>query len=311
MAECPFRQPSETGKGCIYFSEGICKNSQASLYRCPVFIASVSGDKIDTSYTQSRSWDRCPRKWYYEQILGLQMRPPYTSVNMRMGAEIQRRLAGVEKEPTFFSPDEKINVEIVNLYLEIIQEREMFPDGLRWEVQYKRGGFNGIIDVEFSPEVFGELKFSTSPDFYLHNEIAHEQLNGYFYLKTPPYRWGYMMPIRMPSLKDKADEDAEMKLRRIRLDINKRFNFYFPMFKANKTNAPKWGMPISVNEFDLEEFEKNLKWTKFEMKTACQYGYYKKRRANCLTPGPCDFIPLCDGRNINWELYKRREVKGE
>lgn len=304
MITCDYRQPNESGKGCLYISDGICTNDAASLYRCPVYIASVSGDKIDISYSQMRSWERCPRQWYYSQIQGLRMKDIYTSINMRMGAEIQGMLAGIDKHSQF-SVNELINVDIVNLYLEIIREREMFPDGLKWEVQHKRAGFNGIIDVEFSPEIFGEIKFSSSPDFYLHNSIAHDQLEGYFFL-NPEYRWGYMMPIRMPALKDKADEEPEMKLKRIRLDIQKRFNFYFPRFKMNR-EGPKWGLPISRHEFDFDEFKKNIDWAKFEIKTACQYEYWKKRRANCLSPGPCDFIPLCEGRNINWEIYERRK----
>jgi hypothetical protein len=311
MGACIHRQRDASDHGCLFFTSGYCDNSQASFYRCADYIASVSEDKIDISYSQIRDWDRCPALWAFKQIMGLTLREQYQSVNMRMGKELQRILANQKDvPPTYFSIDEQINLNIVYLFVEIIKERGLIPDGAQWEVERYRNGFHGILDVVTNEVTFGEIKFTGSPDFYLNNAIAWDQLEGYFYL-DPAMRWGIMMPVRVPQLKDKSDESPEMKLQRIRVDINKRFNFYFPYYKADRKGI-KWGQEHSVHQFRMQEFEEKFRWNKKEIKTACIYNYFVKRRSNCLSPSLCDFFSMCQGGgNINWELFEKRRPKGD
>jgi hypothetical protein len=308
MGICSFRQRIEGG-GCLFFSDGYCTNSQSSFYRCIDYIASVSGENIDISYSQIRDASRCMRLWGYKQILGLQTKEQYQSISMRMGSEIQRLLSKSSDVPTYFSPQEKFNKDLIQLYLEIIAERELIPSNVKWEVELKRNGFHGIMDLVVDDKTFGEIKFTGSPDFYLNNAIAWDQLEGYCYL-DPSKLWAVMMPIRHTALKDKADEEPEVKLKRIRLDINKKFNFYFPYYKAER-NGIKWGQLHPKNQFDMQEFERMFKWVKKEIKEACKCNYFVRRRANCLSPGLCDFFSTCEnGGNINWELFEKRRPKG-
>jgi len=292
------------GKGCKHFGSGYCNHEKSSYYRCIDYIAS---GKLNLSHSQKQTWERCPYKWYLENIKGIRVKRERQSVAMRMGSELGRILSGVGK-PEFFSVGEQYNKQLVNLMVKIIREYELLPDDAEWEVKCERDGYTGILDLtQDHKSRFHEIKFTTDPSRYLSKPSAALQLKSYFYLR-PDLKEAFMLPIQVSKLKDKKDQEQDLKIKRIEKDVRKRMKFYFPGYEPDR-EPPKWGQRFSIKEFDLEEFEHDLKWAKGEIMRSCEAEWFPQRTANCETPFKCDFLPVFNSGGVNWEIFERKERK--
>ena len=301
---CQYRERRGDSRGCRFWDAGYCTSDTAKYYRCIDWIASTKLEKIIVSHSQITSWERCPFKWYLEQIEGLQMVDQLRPLPMRMGSELQRLLSGIGM-PEHFGEREQIHKSIVNMMYGIIMQRELLPHPAEWEVALDKNGMSGFVDLVFDEgRSLGEIKFGASPDFYLNNPIAKNQLERYCYMNQS-FQRSYMLPIRNPMLRDKMDEEIEGKIARTQADILRRMNHYFPQYEPTQT-PPKWGRAYRANEFDLVAFKYKLDWIKREIQMSCKEGYFVQKTANCFSPGKCSFISIYETGNINWNLFERR-----
>lgn len=297
---CKFRERIG-GKGCKYISSGYCTHDENQYYRCIDYITS---GKFNLSHSQKQTWERCPYKWYLEYIKGIRVKKEHDSVAMRMGSELQRLVSGVG-EPEFFGISEQYNKQLVNLMVKIIREYELLPDDAKWEVKCKRDNYRGVIDfTQDHKHRFGEIKFTTNPSRYLSKPSAALQLKSYFYLR-PDLKDAFMLPVQVSKLKDKKDQERDLKIKRIEKDVRKRMKFYFPGYEPDR-EPPKWGQRFSAKEFDLEEFEHDLKWVREEIMRACETEWFTQRTANCDNPFKCDFLPVFLTGGVNWEIFERK-----
>ena len=295
------------GKGCKFYDNTYCTNDIPQFYRCIDWIASQKPENFYISYSQKRSFDRCPYKWYLEQIMGLRLKDPYLSLPLRLGKRFANIMAGLD-DTTYFSDAEYVQSQVPYLMKDIICEYGLIPNGLEVEVELKREGFHGIMDVRNrAMEEFYELKYSGSPFFYLNAAIARNQLEGYFFL-DPEMKRAHMLPVRAPGLRQGKDEANDLLLKRIETDVKRRIGYYFPHYNPER-KLPQWGRVFSSLEFDPVEFVKEINWTKGEIKRACEADYFVQRTANCLNPFQCDFFSIYESGGINWEIYERRERK--
>jgi hypothetical protein len=207
-------------------------------------------------------------------------------------------------------------VSALNTVLQIIEEKAMLPRDLKWEQEYFKHTkndtiFHGIVDCEQvtgnGKLMFGEIKYTGNPDYYLTNFTARGQYRGYFYMNSK-YTMCHVMPVRVPMLKDKQDESGELKGERIANDIIKRIGWYFPGYNPKATGI-KWGKPFYRLEFDLEDFEEQIDWAAREIRTACKHSYWLQKWNACDSPFPCDYKPICQSGGINWEIFEKRKQK--
>ncbi|MBA7661442.1 hypothetical protein ES703_69459 [subsurface metagenome] len=192
--------------------------------------------------------------------------------------------------------------------VKIIREYELLPDDAKWEVKCERDGYTGILDfTQENKSQFGEVKFTTDPSRYLSKPSAALQLKSYFYLR-PDFNDAIMLPIQVAKLKDKKDQEQDLKIKRIEKDIKKRMKFYFPGYEPDR-EPPKWGQRFSIKEFNLEEFKKDLDWVRGEIMSSCEFEWFPQRTANCEAPFKCDFLPVFNSGGVNWEIFERKGKK--
>jgi len=289
------------GKGCYHFDAEKCKCTY-QFYRCPEFIART---KFDISYSQIRTWDRCPVAWYLDQIEGIRVKEAYQSPEIRMGSEFSRLIGKPDDPPVYFSDKEYTKKAFVHTMYKVMVDYKMFPENALYEVDLTKDNFHGILDcMSQDGSAFGEYKFTGSPDFYLNNMLALDQLEGYFYLKDS-LKTGYMLPVRVPKLRQGKDESEEKLVSRAEDDIRRRMGFYFPGFRMGKKPF-MWGRVFSRIEFDFPAFEKKVQWTIGEIQRCCAADYWPHKSGNCMTPFPCDYLRVCEAGAINWEVFERR-----
>jgi hypothetical protein len=302
---CKFRERLSNGKSCKFFGKGYCNNQEAKYYRCVDYIAR---GKFKLSYSQKQSWERCPYKWYLENIIGIKKREEKKSPAMKMGSELGRLVSGIG-EPERFLPSQEYNKQLCALMARIIKEYELLPlEGVEYEHDFVRDGFRGKIDM-LVPKIksFYELKFTTDPTNYTDKASATTQITGYFYGK-PDYPECWIIPVRVSALKDKKGADPMDKLGRIEEDVKKRMNFYFPKYDPDREPPlPKWGTKFWIKEFDLVEFGRGVNWAKQEIMRSCEAMYFPQRTANCSSPFKCDFISVFETGGISWQTFERRE----
>jgi hypothetical protein len=268
----------------------------------------IASGKFDLSKSQKESWERCPYKWYLENIRGIKKRREKQSPALKMGSELGRLVSGVGK-PEVFTRDQEFNKQLCALMARIIKEYELLPtEDVEYEYSGDRNGFTGKIDI-LVPKIktFYELKFTTDPTRYTNKPSAATQLKGYFYLK-PEYPECWMLPVQVSKLKDKkGQEDPLEKMNRIEADVRKRMNFYFPNYNPDrKPPLPKWGTKFHNREFDLVEFERGIQWAKMEIQRECRAMYFPQRTANCEAPFNCDFLPIFNTGGVNWATFERK-----
>jgi CRISPR/Cas system-associated exonuclease Cas4 (RecB family) len=305
---CEYRQKKQIGEklgGCIYEDSGKCQAGY--FYYC---IESMKQTKFILSFSSVRTFETCPRKFYYTEILGLKKSEQYLSVALRAGSYLHGLVENKGRMMPWFSEfewQEQVNVEM--LYRAIV-DLELIPTGLSHEVEFiseLSDRVKGIIDL-WCLDYFGDLKLTSNPSNYLNNFIAYDQLAYYFLLSTPS-AYAYMLPIRMPALKEGKDEDKGRYCHRLYSDILKRPKFYLPEYDKSRPEF-KWGRKYYRQEFRLNELSQKITWTREEIRRAIYAGYFIQRWSNCMNyNSPCDYMSICESGAINDAVYEYRQTK--
>jgi hypothetical protein len=306
---CEFRERGSEGRGCKFEILGKC--NQSSYYYC---IEYMKHKLWNLSFSSVRTFDVCPRKFYYTDILGIKRKESFSSLPLRSGSYLHG-LVSHSNKPVYFTKDELRDRYNIDMVYQVMNELNLFcVDSLHNEPIHEltivntQIGLKGILDL-YHIDYFGELKLSAKPESYLNNWTAYDQL-AYYFLITP-HKYCYMLPVRTPLLKEGKDEHPDMYRHRLKSDILRRPKFYFPEYGEGRTEF-KWGRKYYRSEFDLEGLQTKINWVRNEIRSALNAGYFTQRYANCMSYGyPCDYAPVCETGGINEVVYEYKQIQGQ
>lgn len=280
----------------FYIKGGYCKGE---FYRCKEFLIR----KMKLHQSQIKEFERCPLRFYISEILGFTPKPEYLPLSIRRGQYLHSLISKTPMEIPFW-PDEEAQKTAVEEIYSAILELELIPNDVSFEIIFEKDSAEGILDIVGS-NFFGEIKFTERPDFYLNNRVAYFQLAYYFYLSN--FAFAFILPIRVPSLRKNIDESLENYRERLKLDIRRRINFYFPEYDKEKTPF-KWGRKFYISEFDLDEIKARIDYLKFLIKLSIVTDYFPRKVTGCMFPSNCEFQSICETNYINPEIFMRKEL---
>jgi hypothetical protein len=256
-------------------------------------------EEIRRSYLND--FERCPRRFYYIQQ-GIKIRPHLLSLPLRQGTYLHSLISGIE-EPVYFSSEEQKEKHVVEVVAKAMKELELLPPDVDHEVKFRNHGATGTLDmVSKNRKWFGEMKYTTKPDFYMNSFVAQAQLEWYFYL-SPVFEYCYILPVRVPALRMQEIKEAPEKfVDRLYTDILKRPTFYFPKYRADREEC-KWGLKFYRSEFDLTQLEWRINFCLKMINYLNKLEHFPQHKANCLSPSECEYISICETGNVSDVLY--------
>jgi len=246
-------------------------------------------------------FERCPRRFEYIRQ-GIRIRPNLLSLPIRQGSYLHSLISGIQ-EPVYFSPEEEKDKKVVEVVAKVMMELELLPSDIKHEILYSNNGATGTLDL-VSPDNrwFGEMKYTTKPDFYMNSFVAQSQLEWYFYL-NPEFEYCYILPIRVPALRIQEVKEAPEKfIDRLYMDILKRPSFYFPKYKSDRKEC-KWGLKFYRSEFDLQQLKWRIQFCLKIINYLDRLGRYPQHKANCLSPSECEYMSICETGAVSDTLY--------
>lgn len=272
------------------------------------------------SYSTLNNFDRCSYIFYLDKIKHLRLKQEHQSIALRKGAYLGQLLSNQSikiNQATYFHDYEEKDKKLVEAMVDIIEELELIPENCKYEVTFTKSfeheffreeiNVKGIVDL-IKLGWFGETKYTAKVDWYLNTWFAYNQLLMYFYLTPPEIVRGYMLPIQVPQTKLGKTEDVDDYIARTVKDVKKRPSHYFPGYKVDGGNdvGPKWGRCFYRTEFGdkFKWLEKKMAWIREEISRCVKAGYFVQRSNNCLFPGECSYISICETGFVNEELYE-------
>jgi len=258
-------------------------------------------EEIKVRRSHLNDFERCPRRFSYIKR-GIKIRPQFQSLAIRQGSYLHSLISGIE-EGIYFNENEQKDKMVVEIVVKVMKELELLPSDIKHEILYSNNGATGTLDL-VSPDNrwFGEMKYTTKPDFYTNSFIAQAQLEWYFYL-NPEFQYCYILPIRVPALRmQEVKESIEKFLSRLELDILKRPSFYFPKYSSERQEV-KWGLKFYRHEFDMKQLEWRINFCIKLINYLNKIGHYPQHKANCLTPSECEYMSICETGAVSDTLY--------
>jgi len=261
-------------------------------------------EKIRRSHLND--FERCPRLFWYINEQGIEVKPEASPVVQRCGSYLHSLVAGSE-EQIYFSDVEEREKRQVEVIYDCMVELDLIPE-VHHEVFFQRE-ITSTISVEGTLDMvkgnwFGEMKYTTKPDYYLHTFSAQAQLEFYFFISG--LEVASILPVRQPALRYmEGKEDVDKFLGRLKEDVLRRPSYYFPHYDPDK--QPRWGLKFYRSEFDMDEVERRLRWWFKEIKKCREFDYWPQRKQNCLAPFECSYLSLCESGAFNEAIYTIRK----
>ena len=314
-----------TGKACLHLIKGKDKGLCTLSDRLVCEEWERRHQKVVTtdfamSYSRGRSWSKCRKLYHFEYRLGLQVKPEYQSIPLRLGSLASKYLGYIHSE----SKAGVIPSESLREALQGVEEDRAIPflalDVLMEEYQgmevSKIAGETekeGFWEEEGYPRVHGFLDLaehgSTEDvpiwgwEFKYSGRVANwskfvmtPQLSTYF-LCFPAMPRVTVRVFRNPDLRKGSKESVEEFLARLRADIKRRPKYYVE------------DMVYWREEFDLVTWKHNLKAMHRDILKAEGEGedsFYCNQTA-CFSPWQCDYYPICSTDGLIPEnMYERR-----
>ena len=279
---------------------------------------------------------RCPKSYYFSNILGLQVKRDFCSDPLRIGTAVDNYITNGRSRrniPTLGEPDGNDNVEsmweakvdaICEAFSSLIgvEQIDYSYSGQR-EFHYQEDGYpqiHGFIDLEANDKShFIELKVGKNPAFYTNPFWMRSQLGTYF-LSNPEYKYGIVWAIKVPQLKRTGqykDESLEdYKDRCVRVMISSPAE-YFPGYDKD-TNT--FGVKFYRTAFDIKEDEnqyemsleglkKRYQMVAWQIQKCAEREYWYPNGNACLHPFECNYKRVCESGKIGMEIYEYREKK--
>ena len=142
------------------------------------------------------------------------------------------------------------------------------------------------------------------PNFPKKRENLTYQLGTYF-MGNEAWEYADVEITRVPALKPKSDESAEVYEERVYGDVLSRPAYYFQGWDR-KTRT--YGVRFWRSEFDLDEIFRTYVYVLEEIKTTIRRGNWYPNNLACHVPTPCQFLPIKKSGVVSPEIYNRKEV---
>lgn len=306
---CKLLVPAE-GKPCeSYIKPGLCAREE--YFRCIEYIHRF---EPILSYSGTNSFTKCPRSYYYSNIIGLRKKEIFKTDALKIGVTVDSALGNnlnVELPAPTCEWEAKSQAIILMLKSDTLTGvRDIVSTGnSQLKFMLQEDGVpkvKGYIDFGMQ-DCFYELKCSSRPDYYTNKFWIHDQMGTYF-LSNPNYQYGVLWCIRVPGLKRTGnfkDESFEDYRDRCVRDMTARPTYYFVGYKKDKK---LFGIKFYRLEFDLEGLKAKYKWISKQIKQCVDADYWYQDRTQCISPWECDYMRICDTGGISEDMYEKSSV---
>lgn len=324
------RRVESTEGPCLHYIKspdpepGFCR--LPGYFRC---LEAVEHYTPRLSHSQIQTWMRCPFKYYLSEILGVRIKNRVKSIPLKIGTVWDAMLnnmmevGGIDMvalsgilaaECVKVDIDDKTKLKLWALVRAMKdlgicipkaepqhELRISFPDQL---------SILGYLDGREDAETFCENKLSGRPAWYDEIFNLHDQLGTYFMMDENLKRCKVRV-TRFPDLRSTRrndDESDESHAERTYADIMGRPAFYFNRFKRGNQD---YGRVFYREEFDVEEMKHRAICIARDIQRAVPEGGFYMRRSGCLSPGECEYIPICKSGGVSDSLYYFRSYDEE
>ena len=280
------------------------------------------------SYSQANTFQRCRYAYYLRYIKGIRLKMKHSSAPMKMGLawddacnkyhetgrleldeeycdEIHLHEKSRAKVRSIIRAINELDINVANSGYAAQHEinKQVCDDGPFILAKYDGMRVDG--------KSFIERKFTASRDteryFNIHN--LNGQIATYFMLE-PQAKTCIMQVVRLEQLRKKQSESDEEFAERFYDNAILKPKQYFPGYK---TGGHTFGRVYYRHEFDIEAERLRYKALAGDIKGCAKRCEWVRNRNSCQMYGvnyPCDYMPICDGKGVNEELYKYAGKEG-
>lgn len=301
-----------------YIKDGFCLSPQ--FFRCSEYL---KHKEPTLSFSAVNTFMRCPKMYYFSNILGLQVKSDFCSDPLMIGSVVDQSITSPPGIPLPL-PETLWQAKACAI-MEVFDELKFNINGYsgQREFHYQEDGYpqiHGFIDLHANDNThFIELKVGKNPNFYLNPFWMRSQLGTYF-LSNPDYKYGIVWAIKVPQLKrtgqykDESLEDYKDRCVRVMLAHP---TDYFPGYDKD-TNT--FGVKFYRTAFDIDEnenqYEMGLEGLKkryramaWRIQKCAEEGYWDPDQTACLHPFECNYKRVCETGKIAMEIYEYRKKK--
>ncbi len=308
MSTCEFLT-TKTQQPCdSYIKPGMC--SREDMFRCPEYISKF---EPTLSYSGCNSFMRCPLRYYYSAIKGLQVKEAFQSDPLKIGSMVDEWITGKDgnNDPALDELWFMKSQAIFDSYLKLVKVNiDNYQGQHKFLIQEDgQPSIQGYIDLH-APDHFIELKCGGNPLYYINKFWIRSQMGTYF-LSNPDYQYGIVWAIKVPGLKrtgqykDESLEDYRDRCVRVMVANPKE---YFPGY--NKDDGT-FGVKFYRHEFDLEGLKKRYRMIAWQIQKCIDEGYWYPNETGCMYPFECDYKRVCENDGVISEsIYEYRKKGG-
>lgn len=302
-----------------YIKEGFCSSPQ--FFRCSEFL---KHKEPTLSFSAVNTFMRCPKMYYFSNILGLQVSWDLCSDALRIGSAVDSYLTMGSYRPNNFNSIWETKVTAICEAFDTLSldSTRMNYNG-QHEFHYQEDGYpqiHGFIDLHANDNShFIELKVGKNPAFYTNPFWMRSQLGTYF-LSNPEYKYGIVWAIKVPQLKstgqykDESLEDYKDRCVRVMLQHP---TDYFPGYNKDMNT---FGVKFYRTAFDIDEnenqyemglegLEKRYQMVAWQIQRCAEREYWYPNGNACLHPFECNYKRVCESGKISDSIYEYREKK--
>lgn len=347
MKDCEFHVNNPKNDLCINYIEaepgtpGNCK--LPAYFLC---IDDLHHILPTISVSSRKNFIRCRQLWYFNYIKGIKVKQTKMSESIKLGSLfgyfIQSRYTKgniipetpkMGEDKVFANkPFKKVFWDLCNHYqldeysahklyaickASAVLKLNFYKDGFvgiekEFHVYDPNAIIHGFIDVAYEDH-FIEVKFGKNPDYYhkIHNMVL--QLSTYF-MSNEDYEYCIVQAVKVPQLKQKretlqvpAGEPPEAYGKRMYEAIISKPSEYFPGYNRE---TGMFGKKFFRSEFPLEQQQKDFIKINKDIATAISDDSFYQSHM-CFSPGPCDFLPICDHGAMSDEIFEHKNKPEE
>jgi hypothetical protein len=272
---------------------------------------------------------RCPKMFFFSNILGLQVKSEYCSDPIKIGNAIDGYITqgivpnnGSVQFEYLWEAKAYAIYEAFNAL--IGREQVDYSYQGQKEFYYQEDGYpriHGFIDLHANDSSqFIELKVGKNPKFYTNPFFMRSQLGTYF-LSNPKYKKGIVWAIKVPQLmrtKQYKDESlGDYKDRCVRVMVSHP-NDYFPGYDADSKTfgvtfyRTAYDIDENINQYEmgLEGLKNRYRMISWQIQKCAEMEYWYANGNSCLHPFECNYKRVCETGKIGMEIYEYRKKKG-
>ncbi len=312
---CKRRQTTKSKTCDRLMNGGLC--SLPEIFRCEEYILRM---EPRLSHSGIMNFLRCPRMYYYSNMLGLQTRPEYNSDALNIGIEVDKYITDCLINDKPYTDDmatmwEAKVIAIIRAFDKLIDTKKVrkYYTGQREFLIQNDGqpSIKGYIDLDSnSGKNFVELKVGKNPAYYTQLFYIRSKLAAYF-MSSDKYETGTVWAIRVPQLKrtgkfkNESLEDYSARCTRVMVAEP---THYFPGYNKKTGN---FGVKFGRAEIDLDDAAKVYRMVADWMKLAIKKAFWVQNGTGCLHPFECDYLSICESNGAISEdvfTYRAKEV---